>query len=362
METIKINVAGVVNSGHSIDVAKGKICTVAGNVSNLRWQIDRKIKYRNNIDARLNSVVQNLEDLNIRFCNIKSVVENGAISYQTTDTKVVHNGRLIPLIMANNATAVGAFGNAIPYTGKKKKEKHKNPSPFSWENLWKMTDSAGTGGTTISIIGSIITGGKSWKTVLNAVKGIIKLIEKVTKELSSGNSFDWKVIFGLNRSSPLSKPSDVIGKTFDDLNVGKAKNVYGKVSVIAKWAGHILTVMLTAYDNFTDKKENNSFERKIAETVGESLVKIIQGILLGGGIVAGCVAVGVSAPPVIAVAAGVTLISIIADAVCEKFTKGNKNFAEWVSDNALDGCKAVGERAKTVRGKINGWWNMATAK
>ena len=69
-------------------------------------------------------------------------------------------------------------------------------------------------------------------------------------------------------------------KQVDKLKWSKADKVGDKIAVGAKWAGYGLTLLTTGYDNFTDES-NTTFGRKLAETIGETGVKIGEGIVLG---------------------------------------------------------------------------------
>ncbi|MBQ7133481.1 MAG: hypothetical protein IJO20_03200 [Ruminococcus sp.] len=216
---------------------------------------------------------------------------------------------------------------------------------WDWDDTWNMIGSGGIIGSTIAAIGGLITGGVTTKNILKTTKNAAKTVEKVAKSLSEP-TFDWKHLLGLNMKEGKSL-SEAFQSQIDDLNFGKAKTTSAKVAVGAKWAGYGLTAIMSAYDNFVVETEGNSTGRKIAETIGETVVDIA----VGAGIAA--VAATVGAPAVVTAAAGV-LVKWAADSVSEHFT--GKDFTELVSDGVLDAAESVGKAAKKAGKAISGWW------
>lgn len=230
-----------------------------------------------------------------------------------------------------------------------------------WNDLdvWKYITKAGVVGNVIGTIGSLLTKGEPvGKTVLNGLKGLSGIVGDIAKAVpKNGASFDWKKLFGI-AASESGKMS--FGEAFKEqlgkFSFGKATTVSDKIKVGAKWAGSVLTVATTAYDNFIVNDEHNSTGRQIAETIGESAVKI------GGGIIIGAVAGTVGAPAVVTGAITVGVAWAI-DKGFEHFT--GKGAAEWISDTVLDtGEKiiknvgnAVGDAAKKVGDAVSGWWD-----
>ena len=230
---------------------------------------------------------------------------------------------------------------------------------WSWKDTWSVIGSFGIIGSGIGVIGELITGGKSAKKYLNAGKNLSKFVGNVAKAASEP-SFDWRTLIGFNKVIKPDTPKTLfgaLGKELDKYNMGNATKVSDKIAVGAKWAGSILTVATTAYDNFTDA--GNSTGRAIAETIGESAVKIGGGILISAGVTAVLAAAGaVGAPAVVVggITVGVTWgINRLSEAVT------GKNAAEFISDTVIDGSiavgKAVGKAVSSAGKKISGWWN-----
>lgn len=221
-----------------------------------------------------------------------------------------------------------------------------------WSNFWKLISSGGIVGPSIATIGQLFTGGISFPSVFKALGYTSKAIAQIAKGASK-SSFDW---FGL-----LSADKKTLGESFqsqlDDLNFGCAKNVSDRIKTGAKWAGHIITIVTTGYDNIWVNEEGNSTGRAIAETVGESAVKIVGGIALGA-------LIGACGAPALVAGVAVSAIWIAGDAISEAIT--GKDVAELVSDTVLDGIESIsnsiGDAAQKAGNAISGWWNSIADK
>lgn len=270
---------------------------------------------------------------------------------------------------AGRKAKAGSTGEAAPKTTGGNGESGRTGFDWSafmpeWSDAAKVAGEFGVIGTGVAAIIELVsswnTGAKPAKMVLSLLKSLVKGTEKIAKGVSN-NGIDW---FGLAKVNPDKVPK-TFGEAWSDswgkYKVGDKATTAGKISAVAKWAGSILTVLSTGYENFTDTTENNSFERKVAETIGESAVKIVGGALIGsavallGGpaIVTGLITVGVTW--------GINSLS-------EAWT--GKNAAEFISDACLDFGEsigsAIGDAVNTAKKKISGWWeslhyNLATA-
>ena len=280
----------------------------------------------------------------------------GSISsvYEKTETALtsMKSATGAEAINGGGATKTESEGNGLLHWDKVKW--------FSWSDLWKAVGSAGIVGSIVSGIGGIFTADGLAKKVLGAAKGAAKVTGTIAGAISK-NSFDW---FGLASKASKDVPKTIwesLGKEADKYKLGKATNVSGKVAVAAKWAGGAVTVASTAYDNLVVNKEGNSTGRAIAETIGESAVKIVGGAL----ITSAAAMLGGPAIVTAGVAVGATwLINRAFEAAT------GKDAAEAISDFVLDTGKALYDGAKTVAQnvgnaissagkKIGGWWQRA---
>lgn len=234
---------------------------------------------------------------------------------------------------------------------------------FNWSNLFKIISSFGVVGPVISTIGQWITGGLSTNSVLKMLGYGTKAIGAFAKNVKK-NSFDWSKFDWLGLTGEKMSFGKALQKQMDDLDFGQATSTSGKIAVAAKWAGHIITVVTEGYENIAVNEEGNSLGRAIAETAGESAIKIVGGIALTAALTT------VGAP---AVVAGVVVgaVWIVGDAITEHFT--GKDMAEIASDFVLDTASAaidigkdiakdIGSAAKQAGKAISGWWSSFADK
>ena len=368
MARTNIDVQGVLNSSWQVNAAKSTASGVRGDLDWMRGQISSAILNRNNLRERLRNVSVNISNVESRMNRIRTTAENGANRFYNTDRTVITWKRELQKNIQKNVSNSNGWNTGATVVSKQanKKEKvEKKSSLWSWSDTWKLAESAGIVGTLASTIGGAITGGVSVKSGLKFAKSTAKVVEKISKAVpKSGASFDWKKLFGLEAVITSETPKSLwgaLGNEVQKLNFGSAKTVSDKIAVGAKWAGHALTAITTTYENFTDTKENNSTGRKIAESIGETAVKIGEGILIGAGVTAAFAAAGVVGAPAVVVGAVTVGVTWAVDKVCEAIS--GKNVAELVSDTVLDTgekvIKGIGKGAKAVKDKVTGWWKKA---
>ena len=248
---------------------------------------------------------------------------------------------------------------------------------WSWKDTWNIPKQFGIVGKTIGTIGGLITGGFNPKNILSTAKDAASVVEKTAKAFS-GSSFDWKKLFGFEAAITSDTPKNffkAFGEEAGKYNFGNATKVGEKIAVGAKWAGGILTVVTTGWDNFTDK--SNSTGRAVAETIGESAVKIGGGMVISAGVTAGAAALGFVGAPAVAVGLVTVGVTWGINRVSETLT--GKGAAELISDTVIDtgigiakgvkkgvtyagkaitnAGKAIGNAASDAGKAISGWWN-----
>ena len=370
-----INVGAVIDATNQINSAKSSVSSAKSSFTQTKNGIDGKIQNRSNIRNRLNMVRTQLSNIDSKIEKIRSMVQSGANLYRSTDDRVeswrdeIRNNVGARSVAQIASTWASYFDN--PKDQKKVDQKEvsepkqkEKKSLWSWDDTWDVVGEFGPVGTGISSVGQFFTGGVTCKSVLKFAKGAADITGDVAKNISSNTSFDWKSLTNLK---PVQ--NETAGKVFsdaiDDYNFSKAPNTAGKVAVAAKWVGTGLTVATSAVDNYQEYRDGEiSAVRSVAETVGESAVKVVTGVACKAAataIVTG-IATTVGAPAVATAAAiGVVAVGIswAADKVCEAIT--GKDLAEATSDLVLDTAekvgKAVGSAAKKVAGAVSGWWN-----
>lgn len=227
---------------------------------------------------------------------------------------------------------------------------------WTWDDTWNVIGEFGAAGGIISTFGSLFTGAVTVGNLIGFFGDGISTVGGIISSVADGEAIDW-LGFDLEKIEfdPLK-----------DYDLGNVKTVGDKIKVGTKWASSILKVIGTGYENFTDPE--NTTERAILETIGESAVKIGGGMLIEGAVAAGLTALGVTAAPAVVtglIAVGVTWgINTAFEAVT------GKEAAEAISDFVIDGAKqvyefgkdavnAVGDAVSDFGETISGWWNSA---
>ena len=329
---------------------------VSGAMNSLNW----KIAAAGSVRTRLQEQSNRISVLRGGADSLQSALASISASYQATENRLSGNTGGTRSSSGGNGGGSGTPGsgkqNNPNGSNKTKKEKDKKEVKYwEWKDFWSQVKNFGIIGSGIATIGGLVTGKWSTgpdiaKTLLGGVKDVAKVTENIGKAASS-SSFDWKTLFGLNAAITADSPTNfwqALAKEAGKYDMGNATKVGEKIAVGAKWAGSILTVVTTAVDNFTDKE--NSTGRAIAETIGESAIKIGGGMLISAGVSAGLAALGFVGAPALAVGAitvGVTWgINALSKAV---FGKGA---AELISDAVIDGSlwvgKKIGEAGKAI--------------
>lgn len=361
MSKIRVNTEQLEQQRQQLEKVVQELQTVSEEVSYVNHNLSWQVSSRDQIKVKLNDYSAYIGTMQRRTNNLSSVLQSVSQQYQNTEKKL---GAVVP--KDNPSQDNEAVEN---------KEKTKDKKPlWTWSDTWKEVDQIGIIGTIVGLIGNLITGGVSVKNGLKTVKNLNTLIGKIAKA-SSGASFDWKHLLGLTRVIDKDSPTN-FWKALDEeagkLKFSDAKSVGDKISVGTKWAGYALTGIITAYDNFTDE-ENTTFGRKLAETIGETTIKIGEGIVLTAGVKALLATVGIGVASgglavlgtAVAVGAGFVTASWLLDKASQALT--GKDFAEAVSDAILDKgkelidkkiekVKNIGATVKKAGDTIGGWW------
>lgn len=353
MSKIRVNTDVLQQQQQQLEQLARELENISGEVAYVKTNLSWQISSRAQIQKKLGDYSNYIGTMQKRTSSLSSVMQSVSEQYQATEKKL---------------GAVSVQQNSQQENTSKEKESQDAEASFDWSKiyslLWSVLGKAGIVGSVISLIGQLLTGGKSVKNVLKGLKNLSSLIGSIGKATSEP-SFDWKTLFGGNKVIIDATPKnfvDAFDQQIEKLSLSGAKTVGDKVSVIAKWAGFALTGILTAYDNFTDK-ENTTVGRKLAETIGETSVKITEGIALTALATSALATLGFGAPAI--VVGGVVVVATWGiDRISEAIT--GKDFAEAISDFYLDNGKKlidrIGAKAKKTGDKIKGWWDELTGK
>ncbi|MCC8168717.1 MAG: hypothetical protein LIO37_05205 [Clostridiales bacterium] len=221
---------------------------------------------------------------------------------------------------------------------------------WKWSDTWKLFAGGGVFGTAIATIGSLYTGDDTPKDAISFLKNLNKFVGAASSCISSG---DWKYLFGLNNTLKnvdaktfTSKVSTLWSKQFgSDLDITGASNTAGKVKVISKWAGHLLTLAGNYVENVEEYMDGDmSVGRVVAETFIETGVDIALGA-------AATAVIGALCPYAIVGAVAGTLVVWGVNSVC-KWITGGKDVGEVVADLVCDTAEYVGEAVSAAAGAV----------
>lgn len=350
MSKIRVNTNALDQQAQQMEQIAKMLGSVSSEVSAVNRNLSWKIASRSQIRYSLNNYSNYINNLERKNRSLSSVLKEASRQYQNTEKKL------------GAVTVKGQESSKDSSTSTTKPEKDEDDKILwkeIWTKFWDVINEGGIIGPLIAILGGLKTGGmpNTTKDWLGILKKIAKSAGKIGK--ATTDTFDWKKLFGFEvdkLNSPKGGLLQEIGNEIDKLKWSNAEKAGDKISVVAKWSGYALTLITTGYDNFTDKS-NATFGRKLAETIGETGVKIAEGMVLGTAIGIACA----GAPAI--VIGGLTVgaawgIDALTKTVTKIVTGEEKDFAETVSDFILDNTSAVLKKAGDA---IGGWWKDITS-
>ena len=338
MKTIAVNTSALDAQAAKLSELQRTVDGIARQVQSVKSSLSWQIAGSSRIKSQLGSYGNYLDQLGARSGALGKALADLSASYSSTENKL------------SGKSAGGNSGNSGG-SGSQPGMHWDDVNWFSFGDLWGLVGGFGLVGNLVSMLGGLATEPDPVKRFLGLGGDASGLIGDVAKSASE-SKFDW---FGFAKVSPGDVPksfSEAFGKQLDKYSFGNAKSVGDKVAVGAKWAGTIFTVATTAYENIGVNEEGNSLGRAIAETAGESAVKIVGGTLLAAG-------ASLLGGPAI-VTAGVTVgAAWLINRGFEAVT--GKGAAEFISDTVLDAgeklVKNVGSAVSAAGKTIGGWWN-----
>lgn len=387
MSRTQINVGAVIEATNQINSAKSAVAAAKSTFAQTKNSIDGKIQNRSNIRGRLNSVQNQLSNIDTQIGRIRSTVQSGANLYRTTDDSVETMRQQINAnISARKATnPTGKWEDYFKVSADKVKDSafidefKKNYSVedllagsgyigkiYGFVNDIKSAegwyDYVDTGANIFSFLTNAKKTWSDYKLIGNAV-GVKKSTTWWFKNVTglkpigrSSTASTWIKRFGnnlTNKTSPFAAQLKDIGKNFTGANgVGKA---------ISSWSSVAITGVVNFFGNKQEQEESNgtmSDGRVVAETITETAID--TAITLGasavvGAAVAACTTVAL---PGVVVTAAAGLVVAGVNAGIKACT--GKTATEWASDFILDTgekvISAVGDAAKNVKNTIGGWF------
>lgn len=293
------------------------------------WRVQSGLSFevaeKERIRQRLRQAGNDTEAQYRGLCNSASTLNNIVNTYEATE------GRLAGV--AVNSAVVR--GNEAAWSGKNA------DFPMS-DMIYKSIISA------LGPIGTVtdaVRRGFEGKTG-NVISDIIKLAGGFVKNTDK-SGIKWGDWFGINPSTK-GPWQGALGKYTDFSSVQKG------FSTVCNWASAIVTSGFSNYEEF-----GNFGARFWEETAAETLLKVGEGILVGGGVAAAFAAAGISAP-VLAVGAAAAAVTVAVDwgldAIVSWATNGAQtSWMEAASDFICDTGEKVVDWAKDTAQKAVNW-------
>ena len=288
------------------------------------------------IRKRLGNISSNLETYSAAGTHFSGAVQQAIEQYRQADQQVYEQFGGVVTVRDN--TAPKAQGN---------NESDHDHSSFDWG---KIATAFGPGGNVLAILMELINSSD------NAGKKFGKIGQYLSKIIGTisdaGSDFDWKHFWKMDRKDLWKNlwgmnEKELSGYSIEEqlssYNIAEAAGKGKAISAAAKWAGVLFTAITTAADNFSD--DSMTWQRKLAETVGETAVKVTESMALKAGIGFVLGVMGVTSAPfwVLPLLTATAAIGIDAATKCITKWRGNvnadgsgKDFAEFVSDTVLD--------------------------
>lgn len=299
----------------------GNLYTAGTEANDHAWNVMVNDSAAAGIRSRLSKVASDLTDEYNSACSLSQALGNIVDKYDWTERNIIG----VYSFKKYAGYDLGAESNVWNYI---------------YENGKKLIGAYGPIGKGITTITDIFKGDYDWsspKGYIDMLSNLVGITGGVASSASKG--FSWQSLLGVSSEAKTftqALKDNLIG----DYNFGAAEGVAENVGVACKWAGAALTVIGEGVENFTD--DENSFGRALAETVGESAVKLGEAALVGAAV--GSIIPGAGTVVGAAVAVAATVVVDWGLNAATNYLFG-KDFDEAVSDVVIDTVETVGKAA-----------------
>ncbi len=339
MDTLTVRWSAIRGEIQSMEQIEDCLETIVSNISSINCGLSFSGSASANITQSLKMITQDISGERQTVSRLGAVLTHAISRYQSCESEIAG--------IAQKDVA----GNADSF------EEEYSDNSESADMLAKLLK---------SLIGKFGVIGKGTGAVIDFFDDEKSIGEKVTKGFSAAagiagvigkwmskgmkNDEFLAYFFGLNSKTILEDStflgalqkefSNYLFENSDDMT--GAVKVGDRLSVAAKWAGGVLTLIEKGFENYDEyQKGEISAQRAVAETVMETAVDLGTDALLTAGATAGLAAMGITAAPAVVIGGGVVLAKWGMDYICENMW--GKDFTEVVSDGILDMGEAIAE-------------------
>ena len=343
MSEFKVCIRDLNNATSEYDRLAGILSQASQSVRSVKQNLRLQVAQRERINSRLNSSASLLSEYQNTLRSFHKAAQQVIALYQANEEKCVNvsGAKFSPDPLQNLPTK----GTPAP------------SSTIGWpeilnrifKDVFKIVGSTGVIGSSVSLGYSIAT-----SNVGSTMKGISKLIGETAKlaDNSTGGNVSWLDVFKWTKSEDKGF-LDNLSDQFKKYSFGENPTAWKKTSTVAKWAGDVITVGTTWYDNYKEYNGDMGNLGMWAETIVESALDIGSGIAIGA-----VVAAALGGAPVLVVGAATAAAGVFVDWVGDALLGGD--WKETVSDGIIKGVSwignAVGDVAKKASQGIANWF------
>ena len=366
-----IKCSSVLQQIQELEAIKKDLSSAADEISQVKQTLRFKVQARNQIDQKLNNLLEESREHLNSVIAMKSGLEKAVMSYRKTERDIL-----------GNVNAVYAIGEQQA-SGKLQTFTDEFLENYGWKEI---LSGAGYFGTVYDLV-SDFRNGKTWRDLIKSgvdtyqfLSGAAKTFnnyKKIGNAVGTKKAMTWwaKNITGLKplgrastAKNPLTRFTNNLTNKTSPFNaqfknvIKNFKGANGAGKAVASWGAVAANGVLNWFDNKDEQENSNgsmSDGRVIAETITETVVDTV--LTYGAGIVVGAAvtaALGtVAAPGIVVVAASGAIVAGVNAGV--KALTG-KTTTEWVSDTILDTGEAIGrgigEAANKVSEAFGSWF------
>lgn len=328
MAIIKVDTEGVVGLCQMVAAFEGKAGSALNYVLNAKQTIDINTASSEAISARLTSIQKRLTTQQNKLIQYKAALTSVNEKFSSADKAIAGKAKDTVYLLEKISTWNPAFTtrNTLKIVDEQDNASKVlslfESSDIDTGDLIKFAGEFGFVGSTVALGAGLIYDNSEKNVASTAIKGV-GLLAKTAKSISEGKTVDMfgvsKTVDAIGFSENLAQSLDsyTYNSSYNSANLTGAAKTWQNVGVIAKWGGVALTAVGNLGDNLEEYNGDFSNPRMYAETIGETIVDVGLGILVGAGV---ATLAGATAP--------VWAVSIVSTGVVMG--------ANWVSEQVFD--------------------------
>lgn len=359
---LEVRIRGMDSAGRAMNSCGREVTQIYAEVAVLKKTCAFSGNVRRSMQSSYQALLKSLELEKRAVYSMEQTLDRIQKVYVQQENKIIsaYSGQTVVSTVNKNGSSTEII------------EESTKPFAWSWKDTWDIIKEVGIIGKATGGIAQFVTEKDSNKKLQKLLKTIVATVGDVgqltEKGLTSSDAI--KQLLGLQDFYENLDVDHLFSSYFkkefiDDLGLNGAKTTVDKVKVSTKWAGHILSLVTNAFENYEEMKEPGgiSFERAVSETVVETGVDILlnAGITAGVSVVLGGILTAVGAPVMVpaVVVGGLTVgVTWAANGVCKWLTDG-KDIGEVVADAVCDFGETIDDIKMRCMDNVQNWLGTA---